>query len=72
MHIFVQVYRGLKPCTSLLSKFPSFSPQRSWGILIVLYRSSCSCAYAANVVAKDLDIFATGAVSLNDIYTQNC
>jgi hypothetical protein len=30
------------------------------------------CAYAANVVGKDIDIFALGAVSLNYIYTSNC
>jgi hypothetical protein len=29
-------------------------------------------AYAANVVGKDLDIFALGAVSLNYIYAPNC
>jgi hypothetical protein len=28
------------------------------------------CAYAANAVGKDLDIFALGAVSLNHIFTQ--
>jgi hypothetical protein len=28
------------------------------------------CAYAANAVGKDLDIFAIGAISLNHIYTQ--
>jgi hypothetical protein len=27
------------------------------------------CAYAANVVGKDLDIFAIGAVSFNHIFT---
>jgi hypothetical protein len=30
---------------------------------------SARCAYAANEVGKDLDIFAIGAVSLNHIYT---
>jgi hypothetical protein len=29
---------------------------------------SARCAYAANVVGKDLDIFAIGAVSHNHIY----
>jgi hypothetical protein len=28
------------------------------------------CAYAANAVGKDLDIFALGTVSLNHIFTQ--
>jgi hypothetical protein len=28
---------------------------------------SARCAYAANVVGKDLDVFAVGAVSLNHI-----
>jgi hypothetical protein len=31
---------------------------------------SARCAYAANAVGKDLNIFALGAVSLNDIFTQ--
>jgi hypothetical protein len=30
---------------------------------------SAQCAYAASAVGKYLDIFAIGAVSLNDIYT---
>jgi hypothetical protein len=32
------------------------------------YYPSARCASAANLVGKDLDVFATGAVSLNDIY----
>jgi hypothetical protein len=32
---------------------------------------SARCAYAANAVGKDLDIFAIGAVSLYHIYTLN-
>jgi hypothetical protein len=32
------------------------------------YCPSARCAFAANVVGKDLDLFSTGAVSLNDIY----
>jgi hypothetical protein len=31
---------------------------------------SARCAYAANAVGKDLDIFALGTVSLNHIFTQ--
>jgi hypothetical protein len=31
---------------------------------------SARCAYAANAVGKDLDIFAIGAVSLNHICTR--
>jgi hypothetical protein len=38
----------------------------------VYYVPSARCAYAANVVGKDLDIFALGAVSLNYIYASNC
>jgi hypothetical protein len=30
---------------------------------------SARCAYAANAVGKDLDIFAIGAFSLNHIYS---
>jgi hypothetical protein len=30
---------------------------------------SARCAYAANAMGKDLDIFAIGAVSLNHTYT---
>jgi hypothetical protein len=33
------------------------------------YCPSARCAYAANAVGKDLDIFAVGAISLNHIYT---
>jgi hypothetical protein len=31
---------------------------------------SARCAYAANAVGKDLDIFALGTISLNHIFTQ--
>jgi hypothetical protein len=34
----------------------------------ILLLLSARCASAANVVGKDLDLFSTGAVSLNDIY----
>jgi hypothetical protein len=33
---------------------------------------SARCAYVANVVGKDLDIFALGTVSLNYIYASSC
>jgi hypothetical protein len=41
-------------------------------VLAELYQFWCSFACAANVVGKDLDIFALGAVSLNYIYAPNC
>jgi hypothetical protein len=34
------------------------------------YCPSAGCAYAANAVGTDLDIFAIGAISLNHVYTR--
>jgi hypothetical protein len=71
---FVQVYRGLKSCT-----FPSENFSLRVHVINVTDISkfsvcpsnkhcpSARCAYAANAVGKDLDIFAIGAVSLNHI-----
>jgi hypothetical protein len=63
---FIQVYHGLKSCTFLLENFSLHVPPASGN-------SQCSvlCAYAADMVGKDLDIFALGAVSLDYIYTPN-
>jgi hypothetical protein len=36
-------------------------------IIIINHCPSARCAYAANAVVKDLDIFAIGAVSLDHI-----
>jgi hypothetical protein len=71
---FSQAYRGLKCCTSLLENvrlrvpthhvrdFSTFSVCPSYK-----HCPSARCAYAANAVAKDLDIIAVGAVSLYHI-----
>jgi hypothetical protein len=70
---FVQVYRGLKSCPSLLEsvslRVPS-SNLREFSLFGACpsnkHCPSARCAYAANVVGKDLDLFATGAASLSD------
>jgi hypothetical protein len=75
MHfIFVQAYRGLKSCTSLFGNVSLRVPTRhvrDFSTFSVCpfnkHCPSARCAYAANAVGKDLDIFATGAVSLNNI-----
>jgi hypothetical protein len=70
MHFFVQVCRGLKSCTSLLENvsvsvctrkvkdFSMFSACPS-----NKHCPSPPCAYAANAVRKDLNIFEIGAVT---------
>jgi hypothetical protein len=79
MPIFVQVYRGLKSCTSLLENVSLRVPPsnlREFSLFCAFpsnkHRPSARCAYAANAVGKDLDIFALGAVYLNYIYAPNC
>jgi hypothetical protein len=71
--LFLRVYRGLKSCISLLENFSLRVPTRNDRALCVCSSNkhcpSARCAYAANAVGKDLDIFAIGAVSLNHIYT---
>jgi hypothetical protein len=75
MHFFfVQLYRGLKSCASLLENVSLGVPTRHVRDFstISVYSSnkhcpSARCAYAANVVGKDLDIFAVGAVFLDHI-----
>jgi hypothetical protein len=65
---FIQVYRGLKSCSSLLDNASLRVPTchvRDFSTVSV--RPSSRCALAANVVSKDLDIFAGGAVSMNHI-----
>jgi hypothetical protein len=76
---FVQVYCGLKSCTSLLENVSLRVPPsnlRGFSLFCTCpsnkHCPSAQCAYAANVVGKDLDIFALGAVSLNYIYAPNC
>jgi ABC-type Na+ efflux pump permease subunit len=42
-----------------------------WKMLAFVFLPAIlGCAYAANAVGKDLDIFALGTVSLNHIFTQ--
>jgi hypothetical protein len=73
--VVVQVYRGLKSCTSaFFARGPKprslvFSLGTSKSLVFVPLKNcrSARCAYAANVAGKDLDIFAIGAVSLYHI-----
>jgi hypothetical protein len=72
----IQVYRCLKSCTSLLENVSLRVPPsnlRDFSLFCVCLSNkhcpSALCAYAANAVGKDLDIFAIGALSLNHIYT---
>jgi hypothetical protein len=71
---FVQVYRDLKSCTFLFESVTLRVPIRNvrdfsnFSVVPQITLSFCSVrAYAANVVGKDLDIFAIGAVSPNHI-----
>jgi hypothetical protein len=71
---FVQVYRGLKSRASLLENVSLRVPPshiRDFSLFRVCASNkhcpSARCAYAANAVGKDLDIFAIGAVSLSHI-----
>jgi hypothetical protein len=72
---FIQVYRGLKSCTSLLenASLQIFTNNLRvfslFGVCASNKHCPARCAYAANAVGKYLDIFAIGAVSLNHIYT---
>jgi hypothetical protein len=66
--------RGLKSCTSLLENVSLRVPTRhvrDFSKFSVCpsnkHCPSARCSYAANVVGKDLDIFAVGAVSLYNI-----
>jgi hypothetical protein len=76
---FVQVYRGLKSCTSLLENVSLRVPPSNLRELSMFcacptnkHCPSAQCAYAANVaVGKDLNIFALGTVSFNCINTPN-
>jgi hypothetical protein len=78
MHFFVvQVYRGLKSCTSLLENVSLRVPPsylRNFSLFAVCPSNkpcpSARYAYAANAMGTDLEIFVIGAVSLNHIYTQ--
>jgi hypothetical protein len=76
---FVQVYRGLKSCTpppmeNVSLRIPP-SNLREFSVICSCpsnkHCPSARCAYAANVVRRDLDIFALGSVSLNWICAPN-
>jgi hypothetical protein len=69
---FVEVYRGLKSRTSFSENVSLRVPTRSVRDFLTFsvcpsnkHCPSARCAYAANAVGKDLDIFAIGAVSLS-------
>jgi hypothetical protein len=71
---FIQVYRGLISYTFLLQnvslRVPTCNVKDFLTFSVCANNKQCPsalCAYAANVVGKDLDIFAIGAVSLNHI-----
>jgi hypothetical protein len=69
---FVQAYRGLKSFSSFLENVRLSVPTRhvrdfsTFSVFPNKHCRSARCAYAANVVGKELDIhvFADGAVSL--------
>jgi hypothetical protein len=73
---FVKVYRGLKSCTSLLENVSLRVPPSNlrdfqlFGVCPSNKHSPARCAYPANAVGKDLDMFALGNVSLNHIFTK--
>jgi hypothetical protein len=73
MHFFfVQIYRGLKSCTSLLEtvslRVPTLSVKDlTFGVCPSNKHCPAPCVYAAKVMGKDLDIFSIAAVSLNHI-----
>jgi hypothetical protein len=63
------------PACSIVSQ-PTTLPRAALLLLLLLlllfsnkHCPSARCAYAANAVGEDLDIFGIGAVSLNNIYT---
>jgi hypothetical protein len=71
---FVLVYRGLKSWASLLENVSLRVPPsnlRDFSLFADCpsnkHCPSARCAYAANAVGKDFDIFAIGAVSLSHI-----
>jgi hypothetical protein len=72
MHFFF-LFRSimtLKSCTSLLENVSLRVPTSNVKSNICPSNKHCPsarCAYAANAMGKDLDIFAIGAVSLNHI-----
>jgi hypothetical protein len=75
----MQANRGLKPCTFLLNSVSLRVPPsnlREFSQFCACpsnkHCPSARCAYAANVVGKDLATFAVGADSFDDIYTKNC
>jgi hypothetical protein len=68
MQFFIQVYRGLKSCTSLSENVSLRVPPsnlRDFSLFGVCpsnkHCPSARCAYAANAVGKDFDIFSVGA-----------
>jgi hypothetical protein len=71
---FIQVYRGLKSCSFLLEnaslRIPT-SHVRDFSTFSVCpsknHCPSAQCTYAANMVGRDLDVFAVGAIFLNHI-----
>jgi hypothetical protein len=73
MLFLVQVYRGLKSCTSLPENVSLRVPARNvrefltFNVCPSHEHCPAPCGYAAKVMCKDIDLFAIGAVSLNHI-----
>ncbi|PNF40690.1 hypothetical protein B7P43_G02183 [Cryptotermes secundus] len=72
--LLVQVFRGLKSCTSLSENVSLCVPPsnlRDFSLFVVCpsnkHCSSARYAYPANSMGKDLDMFAIGTVSVNHI-----
>jgi hypothetical protein len=70
----LEAYRGLKSCSSLLDVVSLRVPHRNVSDFSIFSVSpsnnrcpSARCAYAANAVGRDFDIFAVGVVSLGHI-----
>jgi hypothetical protein len=71
MHFFVSLFRSTVALNSALPSWKMSDSVRdlsAFGVCPSNKHCPCArCAYAANVVGKDVDIFAIGAVSLNHI-----
>jgi hypothetical protein len=72
LFFIIQVYRGLKSCTSLFENVSLRVPPsnlREFSLFCACpsnkHCPSARCDYAANVVGKGLHMLALGAVSLN-------
>jgi hypothetical protein len=78
LFFLVQIYNGLKSCTSHFENVNLYVPPstlREFSLFCACPNKHClsaRCTFAANMIGKDLDIFALGTVYLNCIYVLNC